>query len=359
MYLWYACRPDLRPLVAAVAIAGLVVGASPVLVSSIASPGSGTLAAVVQIFHHGGTRSAVGHPSIVSGIVGTFAVSVPLMTGGNGICGLTPAEAWPLSAGAPPHVIGCTLVHAGWGSALLALLVLGVVSTIQSLRNVTRRPDTSQSAEVTGLERRRLLARLVVLAGAGLTLVGFMISPAPAPAPWYDVRYLTGLWIAIPILVAPLLTTTGRWSQGTVSIAHAVRGAALALVLTALFLDTAATFAATTVDQFRSQEQQVLLSTLLHHDVHHIYSDYWTCDRLAFLSREQIVCAALDDRLQPSLDRYLPYRAIVERDHTASYVFTIGSDQAQVFAHRAAHNVHYRRLLAAGYVIFRWSGNLR
>jgi hypothetical protein len=56
-----------------------------------------------------------------------------------------------------------------------------------------------------------------------------------------------------------------------------------------------------------------------------IYSDYWTCDRTVFATREEVACAVLGDDLRPGLDRYRPYRTLVEQAARPSYVLPTGS----------------------------------
>ncbi len=83
-----------------------------------------------------------------------------------------------------------------------------------------------------------------------------------------------------------------------------------------------------------AQQQLALTDTLVHMHLKHIYSEYWTCNLVAFLSQEQIVCSVLDEQLQPGFNRYAPYASIVAQDPNAAYVFPLGSAQAVAFAKR-------------------------
>src|SRR5262249_22449385 len=70
--------------------------------------------------------------------------------------------------------------------------------------------------------------------------------------------------------------------------------------------------------QALNQQQYALIDNLLRNNIHHIYSDYWTCNRLIFQSQERIICSVLDDNLKNGHNRYLPYRAMVDADQQAA-----------------------------------------
>ncbi len=73
---------------------------------------------------------------------------------------------------------------------------------------------------------------------------------------------------------------------------------------------------------------------------------------LAFETHERITCAALDSHLRPSLDRYLPYRAAVQRDHRAWYLFRTDTPQAATFARLAGASGRYRRTDLAAFTLY-------
>nr|BBH93320.1 hypothetical protein KTA_15190 [Thermogemmatispora argillosa] len=85
----------------------------------------------------------------------------------------------------------------------------------------------------------------------------------------------------------------------------------------------------------------------------HIYADYWTCDRLAFLSTERILCSVLDAGLRPGLDRYPPYRSLVEATLSPPYyVFPIGSPQDLRLQQLIALGYDYHRLTYLNYALY-------
>jgi hypothetical protein len=101
-----------------------------------------------------------------------------------------------------------------------------------------------------------------------------------------------------------------------VASASAGRQATLLLLVTLLAASTATTFAAAPRARQAERRQQALAEVLLQRGITHIDTDYWPCDCLAFRTRERLICAVVGDDPRPGLDRYRPYRALVEADPT-------------------------------------------
>ena len=103
-----------------------------------------------------------------------------------------------------------------------------------------------------------------------------------------------------------------------------------------------------------NQRQDALIRDLIRMRATHIYTDYWTCDRIAFASDEHIICGVLDSDLQGTHNnRYTPYLALVRADPRAAYVFLMGSPQAATMARQAASSgVHYQRFYFDGYIVY-------
>ncbi len=80
----------------------------------------------------------------------------------------------------------------------------------------------------------------------------------------------------------------------------------------------------------------------------HIYTDYWTCDSIAFVSREQIICGVVDGR-----NRYAPYTPIVKADPNAAYVFLLEAGKIPTFAKRVMLLPgHYQQFIFGNYVVY-------
>jgi hypothetical protein len=102
--------------------------------------------------------------------------------------------------------------------------------------------------------------------------------------------------------------------------------AGLAVVVIAMSATTLAVVVSAVPDsRADTREQRQLVDTLRGAGVRHLYSGYWTCNRISFDSGEKITCAVLDDKLGPGFDRYRPYRAAVAADSRPAYVFVADS----------------------------------
>jgi len=350
------CRRELWGLAGVCGLLGIVVGLFPVLAYNVsAAPGQGTVATILAIARAGGSgHTSAGPAPFVQRLAGTVAVSIPVVTGGSGLCGLRPQDAWPLSAGTSRHTVLCTAIHATWGAGWLVCWFLAVVGVLRAI--VTRRGGKGRGRSETKGDRYRetqQVARLALLGTAGLTLALFMLSPAPAHAPWFNVRYLEGVWIALPAILAlfathPLLAGGRRWFA-----AHTLKYGALGLLAAALLSNTIGAYSDAGYPTWLRGQLMAAALHLTGHHVNHVYTDYWTCNWLAFETHERITCAVLDSQLRPSLDRYRPYRAAVRRDRRAWYLFRVDTPQAKTFARLAATTSRrYHRTDLAAFTLY-------
>src|SRR5260370_35144883 len=125
-----------------------------------------------------------------------------------------------------------------------------------------------------------------------------------------------------------------------------LRGGLLLLLASNFSTGTESTFPEVPVAQAAYHQEDALIQKLLHIGATRVYSEYWTCNRLTFHSREQIICSVLDDQLRPGFDRYLPYRYVVRADLHPTYVFPLGSKQADVLKHQMlVSSVQYKRYI--------------
>ena len=87
------------------------------------------------------------------------------------------------------------------------------------------------------------------------------------------------------------------------------------------------------------------------HDTH-LYTDYWTCYRLAFYSNEAITCVVLNQYLYRDHDRYSGYDAPVQSDPHAVYVFLPGAAQIPAVERMAVRTgKHFQKFALDGYII--------
>ena len=132
-----------------------------------------------------------------------------------------------------------------------------------------------------------------------------------------------------------------------------LKGGLLLLIFLTFISGTLRTFADIPAAQVAYQQEGVLVQDLLKIGATRIYSEYWTCNRLTFRSREQIICSVLDDQLKPGFDRYLPYRAIVRAAPHPTYIFPLGSKPAAALQHKMqSSSTPYRVYVFDGYLVY-------
>jgi hypothetical protein len=221
----------------------------------------------------------------------------------------------------------------------------------------------------------------------------FVDSPAAAYFPVPDMRYLECLLVTTPALLWTLWDGLGLvkpLALRVVNMATAIKVArtsfmlrrGILLLLGLVFLlGTYSTFsgypAAAPVQkrddafavvgvyqylglpatQAFNRQEAGLIRDLERIGATHIYSDYWTCDRLIFQSQERIICTALNNGLNPGHNRYTPYCTQVTSDPHAAFVFRANTYQARevlkVKRHVAATHQSYEYYAFDGYIVYR------
>ncbi len=374
LLLW-ACRQELRFPVLSLLLVCFLIGLSPLLIYTITVPVSSQENSMFAGIFGGGYREP-SYPPIkglsaiqatispkpippVPGlqILGTLLVALPTATNGTVICPIAPHALWPLTDHSSPSTLLCSEVHGAWS---LIFLVLGGIATVSAIREVRRPRSTSpeQDASVSRYERVRWAGRLMLLAGGGLTLLAFLLYPqAAAITPLISARYLVGLLIALPAVLSPLLparTVLKPVQSWRARLKASARSLLLMLLLLAVLLGSAGIFVqAVPQAQAGDQKQQALIARLLQANDTRIYADYEDCNRISFLSNEQIICASLDKGLHPGLDRYFPYRAVVAQSPRPAYVLQKGSRQAFLFEQKAADlHIAYQQFEVSGYIVY-------
>jgi hypothetical protein len=290
--------------------AGLVVGAAALIAYNVnPEPGEDSL----SIFLRQNDGPSV---PLARRLVGGILLGVPMS---SGMCG--------------PG--GCRPWQRAWAPLLLALLVASAVLAVRALRR-TRPTDTPFGpAETSRPERARQLVRLALALGALLSIVAYTRSPAAGLTPTESARYLCCLPVSVPAMLWPLWRSvvlnrrTPRSGVGDLGVRRlwpyaATAGlAAVVVVMSAMTL--AVVVSAVPDARADTREQRQLVATLREARVRHLYSGYWTCNRISFDSGEKIICAVLDDDLRPGFDRYGPFRAAVAADDRPAYVFVADS----------------------------------
>ncbi len=300
---------------------------------------------------------AVPPPTLLRQVEGTFLLALPVVTGANALCTLSAKTSWPLSLQVGAHQLQCTAIHIAWGFTLVLLWMIAVIFSAQTVF-MYRRDTVDHTGSADAREVMRYVGRLALLGSAGLTVLLYLVTSTPAIVPWSSSRYLTGLMVATPAVIAPLWDAP-RYAKALFKpLAVLAKYGILLLGFTYLLLSTAHAIDLAPGTQKAAQNDDALIHYLLTHGITHFYSDYWTCNRLIFESEERVVCSVVDENLQTGLNRYVPYYQIVSADPRASYVFTANSVFSRVYAQKNAQNIQpYQYSTFGGYVIYQPPGS--
>ncbi len=332
-------------------LVGFCIGSLPMLIFNVRYPAENSILTLLHEQTVGGTGAASAF-SRKDSILGTILVSIPEATGASPLCPLsTTTGQWR------QQVSSCMIFQGAWGLGFLILLATAIVVALIGLRG------WRQAIRFTAPlgERQRIVrntARLLLLGSAVFTLLAYVPTLAPALVPITSARYLVGLLVITPALIAPLCAGIPRMKPGSPSAAMGVvagilRWSVLLFAAVVLVKGTIGVFQQIPGAQRTDEQQQALINVLQRVHATRIYSDYWTCDLLIFESNERIICSALHNNLQIGFNRYPTYTIILKQDASAAYVFSSGSAQDRTFAHRlTTSHRHYTRSIAYGYTIY-------
>lgn len=405
LFLLIYCRSELRGRPILFLLGSFMVGLLPLLIFNLKYPAQNSLVTLWQLHSSGGLGSAAPSYTVWDEIRGTVLVSLPMTTGANPLCALTDVPGqWRT------QISSCMIFQGGWGIGYLLLLGVAIFLTARALRHAYPAVTTDSATQSTifaanEYEKRRNALRLMVLSGAALTLLSYMFSAAPALVPITSTRYLVGLLVATPAILAPLWyglrrrnfvvgtpgvdrrpqevaysganTTAGAMDiqevdgrpQGSPHRNHSTpaptirrwvmlfgRGCILLFIFAMLVNGTVGVFQDVPHVQALNRQEGKVVSDLEQHHVTRMYAVYWTCDLVMFLSNEHIICSAVqavNGKLEPGQNRYPPYTTIVQQDAQADYLLPVGSPEAAAFAQQmASSGRHYQQTMIDGYILY-------
>ncbi|WDZ87830.1 hypothetical protein [Micromonospora cathayae] len=333
-----ALRRELLGRAAVLLLAGFAVGAAPMIYDNLtAPPGQDSL----SVFRRVDAGFGGPPPPLVERLRGGLTEGVPLA---SGLC--------------PPE--GCARWPEWFGLGYPLLLALAAGLALVALRRPTLAarygpsdrpgPDSGPGPggpgpgpagpgdpAASGGSRPgggvghpvRPVTHLALVAGAALTLLGYLRSPLAASDPLASARYLSVLQLSLPAVLWPLWLAAAAARRGTVGAAGRLGGAVATAALAALTVTALVVTGhfATGTAGIRAEERQArrLADTLRATGPRQVYGDYWTCGRLIFNTAEQVLCGVLDDRLTPGQNRYPAYWRAVARAERPGYVMRPGS----------------------------------
>lgn len=367
---------------------GLLIGAIPLLIYNFTAPHSQSTLAVIWALHNEFALEQFHNPvyphlPLLSQLRGTLLVSLPMATGAPPLCF---DSNWVLlGRGGDVPAYSCLGIHGNWGLAIFGLiwsagfLLLWTLSVLHELKIFWRiarlREQAGSSMRRRAITRHSL--RLVLLGNAALTLLEFVLSPVSGVFP-NNARYLMVLLISTPALIAPLwglahdneelkeiapetplalISPPGSaprsFEPRFAMVRPGLRVTGLLFIAVVFLVGTVSIFFELPTVQATDQSQQKLIHDLLRINVTHFYTDFWSCNRLAFLSKEQLICVVVDNHMQASSTGTPGYYTIVTSDPHSAYVFPVGFAQLTTLSRQAAlHPGHYRRFAFDGYVIY-------
>jgi hypothetical protein len=361
---------------------GLLIGVFPLIVYNLhASHGENTLNVLYYLHNTGflelAKLQAQHRLPFEPQLRGTLLISLPAATGGVPFCydtnlmqtGYTSFQNVPCPLLINNLRVG--LLALIWSMGFILLWVISFAFTMRNLWKLRVRMPAEHRTHEEHQEIKRQFSRLMLLCSGGLVLLLFILSPSSAVFPGNS-RYLVGLLISTPALIAPLFglasvsrsgtagagnndsTTTHNWFKVT-SLRTVIGSAILMIIGVVLLAGTLKTFMEIPSVQANNQQQETLIRGLLHIKANHIYTDYWTCDSTAFLSGEQIICATVDGQQKVTLrySRYKPYIKVVESDPNSVYVFPIQAGQVPSLIEHIVHSHGgYQRFVFGEYVVY-------
>jgi hypothetical protein len=246
----------------------------------------------------------------------------------------------PLAGGlCRPGACGPAQQAFGAGYPVLLGLAGGLAAAGWVVARRRRKTPLATAAPLDPAAMARPAIRLALIVAATLTIAAYLRSPASAQTPTESARYLSPLFLALPAVLWPLWQAVTE-APSRYRRAGLVAAVAAVTVLTGLFglrvYGTATAIANIPGNrQFRA-DQEALIAALDRRQLTAIYSEYWTCNRIAFATRERVTCAVVNDSLGEGLNRYQPYWALVRNAPRTAYVLPIGGPPDLVLAARGA-----------------------
>jgi hypothetical protein len=348
---------------------GVIIGSFPLISYNLTALWDQNSWSTLLWIHQDGAKEMLAqHLTWVHHVVGTLMISLPRATGANPGCS---ALAFPAFSPSSTSPLPCIFFYGAWGAGYL---ILWIVATLLAIRATWQYRHHFFQQKNSFEEKQHLIkqcSRLMLLGSVAITLVSYASSPKSAIPPVITFRYLIMAFVAVPAVLWSLWNSLQlqktpdsvilRFAQDLVNMprnrkpknALLLKGGLLLLIATTFLSGTIRTFTEIPAAQAAYQQEDTLVQDLIHIGATRIYSEYWTCNRLTFHSREQIICSVLDDQLQPGFDRYMPYRFIVRAASHPAYVFPLGSKQVDILKHQTlVSNTHYRVYTFEGYIVY-------
>ncbi|GCE13088.1 hypothetical protein [Tengunoibacter tsumagoiensis] len=352
------CLPDLCSYLVFILGFGLLIGITPLIIYNMLAPFKDNSIAVFLGLHNTAYPDAPHGLSLwLKQLSGTLFDSLPMATGMPSLLNLD-VRILPFYGPLTHESLIPIVFYGGWSSIYLTLLLIETrrswpgKTLLFFLKKKSQQIDPEKRAAIIKQILRFFLALCV-----WLTLLSYASSATAAERPW-SFRYLIGLLVTIPVVINPLcsrLFLLKKFTRdGRASLQRLLQTAIFTLMITLVIYGSIQSLQAIPEGNIRIQQQADLITFLHSRHISKIYSGYWVCDSLIFQSEEKIICAVLDDHLDPGLTRYSPYKNRVDssRDHIV-YIFTKDGDYHPDAAIKLlTQSGNYQKFESGAYMIF-------
>lgn len=324
-----------------VVIFGLVIGALPMIYYNLtAAPGTDSWTTFVYL-------STVGlpkHDIFWNHISNTFVVSLPIITG------YFIRNPYP----SPPHATLWVTLQVLWSMGYCALLACALLFPLWQIRRI--RKEQQAPADMKRDAYVRQAARWLLALAALLTLIFYIKGSATIIDAEQSCRYLSVLWISFPVILWPLWNIPREIKLSSDRFKFPLRIVVLASLILVLTISTVHIFREVPTESADQQHVEQLANRLKSMHVTRIYSDYALCNRLIYLSHEQIICgntASRDATLGHSLDRYSAYQDMLKKSSNPAFVYINGANQKATLEDLLAHeHITYQTVHSDEYTIY-------
>jgi hypothetical protein len=350
-----------------------LVGATPLILANISSHGE-TLRNVVNI---AGTPGAKHAPISLSAhliqyakqISATLLVGLPNALGSQLVC--NGCAIWPAAGGTHNvqralHAVAISLPITLFAFALWLVAAWPLARDIgRALRRLAAAPLRRWASILTvgDMPDARWWGKFMLVTGCALTVAQYAVSQASYTFPTFTNRYLIGIYVATPLIAAPLVAAAqSAWralrSQRLPDM-RALGGTALLALVLVFSLAGAVNNLRIAIDGASFGDpldsRDVGLATFLKaHNATRFYTGYWTCGRLILATNEHLACAvvATNNAFEPGFNRYAPAQNAVDATQQPAWVFDMRSPDlsADVPQQIAACVRTGQRTECAGYV---------
>ena len=292
-------------------------------------------------------------------LVSTFLWGIPLTTWFQPVCSISDL---PYFGPGTSSTLSCSLLQGSWSTGYVLLLGTGLLLAGSACWKLWKQQRAQGEAFATEEQQEvvRQFARLMLLFIAVLVIFLYVRSPLSGLKP-VSTRYLVGLLVATPGILWPLWRLTGLETahltlRGTTKWLSRVALVLVTLVILACTIWTVTTVPAAYADE---QQQMQLVNDLLKLKLTRVYLEYWTCYRLLFQSKEQILCASPPYPLTVGGDPYTPDARAVQPDPNVinprvPFLFSANSyvEIAEFEQYNKEHGKHFQKYTVDGMALY-------